>query len=574
MNDLHPFDIKAFINDNKGVVKRFLKKNTLDVVVPDFEDIPKEWLYNGNENMIRKGAKREYSYWQKLEYVKCLKSVVYFTEKYIRIMSVDDGIIPFKLYDYQRELLECYEKNRFTINMQARQSGKTQTTAAYILWFSSFHSSKTVGVLANKANQAREIMQRIQMSFEFLPKFLQCGVQSYNKSSIKFANQSEIFTAASSSSSIRGRSLSLCYIDEAAFLRDDMTFYESTYPVISSGKKSRVIITSTPNGTRGLFYKLWKEAESGKNSYKQFLVTWDMVPGRDQAWKEEQIGNTSPEQFRQEHECVAGDTTVILRDEYGVYNVAIEDLHDIIEQSPDDENLKDRAQGRTGVVYKIIREDMQEYIGTALNIKNRMSQHKGSDRFSEYGILDYEILYEGDYYECLVLEPYFINEYDTYTNGLNESIDGKGNHLSSKFTTLGLKYSEESKRKIAEAHKHRMNYASGWNHEEATKKMWSGKRKGVCHSQVLSENDVDTILKKYDEYQLNAEDCLEHGILKKTQAKAIEENGWDGSENLIGKGGNIIQKIHAFSHIMANEYGVTKVCIKLIIKKGRKCYKS
>lgn len=304
MNDLHPFDIKEFIGEHKSVVKRYLKKNTLGVAIPDFQEVPKEWLYRGNDNMIRKGAKREFSFWQKLEYIKCYKSVVYFTEKYVKIMSVDDGIIPFKLYPYQRELLEAYEANRFVINMQCRQSGKTQTTAAYILWFANFHSSKTIGVLANKAAQAREIMQRIQMSFEFLPKFLQAAVQTYNKSSIKFANESEIFTAASSSSSIRGRSLSMCYIDEAAFLRDDMTFYESTYPVISSGKKSRVIITSTPNGTRGLFYKLWKESEAELNSYKRFVVTWDMVPGRDEAWKQEQIGNTSPEQFRQEHDCV------------------------------------------------------------------------------------------------------------------------------------------------------------------------------------------------------------------------------------------------------------------------------
>lgn len=233
-----------------------------------------------------------------------------------------------------------------------------------------------------------------------------------------------------------------CYIDEAAFIPNDMQFYESTYPTISSGKESRIIMSTTPNGNRGMFYKLWKDSENQKNSYVNIKVPWHLVPGRDEAWKEETIQNTSKEQFRQEYECVTGESIISIKDDYGVYNMAIEDLHNILKELPEIENLKEVAEKREGVVYKITREDFKEYIGTSLNFKNRLFQHRISERFSEYGILDYEILYRGNYYNCLKLEPYFIEKFDTFHSGLNNSIDGKGNHLSPNFTTLGYKYTD------------------------------------------------------------------------------------------------------------------------------------
>jgi hypothetical protein len=182
-------------------------------------------------------------------------------------------------------------------------SHNTTTTASYIAWFTIFNEAKNTAILANKADQAQEILSRIQMSYESLPLFLQPGVRVYNKRKMELSNRSVAFSAASSSSSIRGKAISLLYIDEAAFIPNDMEFYESTYPTIASGHNSRVIITSTPNGTRGLFYKLWKESEAGVNEYARMMVTWDMVPGRDEEWKNQTIGNTSEEQFRQEH-CV------------------------------------------------------------------------------------------------------------------------------------------------------------------------------------------------------------------------------------------------------------------------------
>jgi hypothetical protein len=633
---IHPFNVREFVKENRTLVKKYIRKNTYRIQVDDIF-LGAAYYYQKNEQILNKKEKPEYSLMQKLEYIKCMKSCVYFTQKYIKIISIDDGVIPFHLYDYQEELLGKYQKNRFIITLQARQTGKmidldtpimtpngfvkngdlkvgdkiygrngkttnvtfiseqrndmnqyeltfdngqkikacgehlwafkssnknkseyvrnteymisefenvkkyktpgslwvditkplkfeakevpidpytlglwlgdgdkqggsitghiddfnfyktilpitkgkfsldkrtestgkfridglhknlrlenltnnkhipdnyiyndietrinlirglmdsdgycaenglcefyqksksiidqvrlvlstlgikttirkkyvkgyvdpyytlafcvpvdkfeifklprklerqanckshpknkriylssykklekeekvymqcltvddddhmfvcgetlipthnTQTTAAYILWFNTFNDSKDSAILANRLAQAQEIMERVQMSYENLPNFLKCGVSEYNKRSMKFANYSKIFCATSTSSSIRGKSISLLYIDECSFLRNDMAFYESTYPVITSGKNSQVIVSSTPNGARGLFYKLYTESVECINKYVNHKVTWDMVPGRDKEWKEEQIANTSEEQFDQEH---------------------------------------------------------------------------------------------------------------------------------------------------------------------------------------------------------------------------------------------------------------------------------
>ena len=297
------YELKEFYEQNKGLVKKFLRKNTYSLVVDDFEDVPEHWYYKNQEGILRHGVKNKpFTLMQKLEWIKCALDVNYMTKKYVKIISIDDGVIPFNLYKFQHELLELYQNNRFVISMQARQTGKTQTTASYIMWFAMFHEAKTCAILANKADQAQEILARIQLSYEALPMFLQCGVRTYNKRKMILSNSSTVFSAASSSGSIRGKSISLLYIDEAAFIPGDMEFYESTYPTIASGKNSQVIVTSTPNGTRGLFHKLWCESESGSNDYVRMEVTWDMVPGRDEEWKRQTIANTSKEQFRQEHE--------------------------------------------------------------------------------------------------------------------------------------------------------------------------------------------------------------------------------------------------------------------------------
>tara|TARA_B100000929_G_scaffold290599_1_gene284991 strand:- start:119552 stop:121396 length:1845 start_codon:yes stop_codon:yes gene_type:complete len=349
-----PFpNLKEFYDENKGLVKKFLRKDTMGITVDDwnFEEVPEHWWYQNKEGLLRHGIKKnekKFTVKQKLEWIKCALDVVYFTRKYVKIISIDDGIIPFDLWDFQEDLLDLYQNNRFIISMQSRQTGKTQTTASYLLWFSIFSEAKTSAILANKSSQAQEILERVQLSYESIPCFLQPGVKVYNKQSVVFSNNSKAFSAASSSSSIRGKSIALLYIDEAAFIPNDMAFYESTYPTIASGKNSKVIVTSTPNGTRGMFYKLWQESEAGKNSYAQKLVTWDMVPGRDQAWKEETINNTSPEQFRQEHEChFRGSTNSLISGNY---------LEQLITKEP----LEELNEGKLFIYHKPI--EGHEYV--------------------------------------------------------------------------------------------------------------------------------------------------------------------------------------------------------------------
>lgn len=266
--------------------------------------LPMRDTYNGNILIRKQFSKTDLTGEHMIEQIKCSRDPIYFIETYCRIVSLDDGIIPFKLFEYQKEMINLYVNNRFSLTLTARQMGKTAAMAAYILWFSIFHPTKTTAVLANKMDQAQEIMDRIRMSFEYLPFFLQHGVKVYNKRRVEFDNGSVIFSSATGASGIRGRSVDLCYIDEAAFVENDLTFYESTYPVITSGKDSRVIMTTTPRGARGMFYMLWKEAQSGKNFYKTCEVIWDRHPKRDEKWREVTIANIGYSRFQQEFQCV------------------------------------------------------------------------------------------------------------------------------------------------------------------------------------------------------------------------------------------------------------------------------
>jgi hypothetical protein len=269
------------------------------------EDImlPYKDTYNGNILIKKAFVKSELSMNHIIEAARCEKDPIYFIENYCRIVSLDDGIIPFKLFDYQKKMIKMYAENRFSLTLTARQMGKTAAMAAFILWFAIFHPTKTIAVLANKGEQAQEIMDRIRMAFEYLPFFLQHGVKVYNKRRIEFDNGSIIFSAATSASGIRGRSVDLCYIDEAAFIENDLTFYESTYPVITSGKESRVIMTTTPRGARGMFYMLWRDSLANRNYYTRLEVIWDAHPKRDERWKEETIANIGYSRFAQEFSC-------------------------------------------------------------------------------------------------------------------------------------------------------------------------------------------------------------------------------------------------------------------------------
>ena len=260
--------------------------------------------YLGNQNLKRKNVKISYTPDQVQEYIKCSKAPEYFIEKYVKIVHIDKGLVNFKLYSYQNEIVNSVTENRFVICKMPRQSGKTTTIAGMILWFVLFHENYNVAILAHKLSQAREILSRIQLAYEHLPKWMQQGIVEWNKGNIELENGSKVLASATSSSAIRGGSFNLIYLDEFAFVSNNLQemFFASVYPTISSGNTSKVLITSTPNGLN-MFYKIWIDSEEKRNSYKRIDVHWSDVPGRDEKWKQETIRNTSEEQFRQEFEC-------------------------------------------------------------------------------------------------------------------------------------------------------------------------------------------------------------------------------------------------------------------------------
>ena len=256
--------------------------------------------YLGNPNVKRDGVLQEWTQDSVLEYAQCMKDPIYFAEKYCKVISLDQGLVPFHLYPYQKQMFQQFQENRFNVVLACRQSGKSISACAYLLWFALFHSEKTVAVLANKGATAREMLSRVTLMLENIPYFLQPGTKALNKGSLEFSNNSRIIAAATSGSSIRGLSVNLLYLDEFAFVERASEFYTSTYPVVSAGVGTKIIVTSTANGIGNTFYKIWEGATQGTNEFKPFRVDWWDVPGRDEEWKEQTIANTSQLQFDQE----------------------------------------------------------------------------------------------------------------------------------------------------------------------------------------------------------------------------------------------------------------------------------
>ena len=257
--------------------------------------------YLGNTLVKRAGVETQYTEEQFQEYLKCSKDPIHFIQNYCSIISLDEGLVKFDLRGYQESLINHYDENRFNVVLASRQSGKSITSCAYLLWYLLFTPEVTVAVLANKGVIAREMISRIVTMLESVPFFLQPGVKILNKGSIEFGNDSKVVAAATSSSSIRGLSINLLYLDEFAFVENAEEFYTSTYPVVTSGKNSKVIITSTANGVGNMFYKIYESAIQKQSEYKHFLINWYDVPGRDEEWKKQTIANTSETQFEQEY---------------------------------------------------------------------------------------------------------------------------------------------------------------------------------------------------------------------------------------------------------------------------------
>jgi hypothetical protein len=272
-------------------------------------------IYNANSQLKAAGVSIPFTQEQVTEYLKCKDDPVYFIENYCKIISLDHGLVPFKLYDCQREKVKIIHDNRKVILMEGRQQGKTTTSAAYILWYTLFQDSKTVAILANKATAAREVLYRYQLMYENLPLWLQQGVTTWNKGDIELENNSKVFTAATSASGIRGKSVNMLYVDETAIIPNNVAedFFTSVYPTISAGTTTKILLSSTPLGYNH-FWKFWNDAENKRNDFVPLFIPYWKIPGRDEKWAEEQRRQLGELKFNQEVLCAfLGSSLTLVR---------------------------------------------------------------------------------------------------------------------------------------------------------------------------------------------------------------------------------------------------------------------
>ena len=263
-----------------------------------------EDIYLGNPLLKKANVAQEFTQEQILEFMACKQDPVYFAKQHVKIVSLDEGLVPFEPYDFQEKLIQNFHENRFNICKMPRQTGKSTTSVSYLLHYAVFNDNVNIGILANKAATARDLLGRLQTAYENLPKWMQQGIISWNKGSLELENGSKILAASTSASAVRGMSFNILFLDEFAFVPNHIadSFFASVYPTITSGKSTKVIMVSTPHGMNH-FYRYWHDAERGKNEYIPTDVHWSEVPGRDEVWKEQTIANTSEQQFKIEFEC-------------------------------------------------------------------------------------------------------------------------------------------------------------------------------------------------------------------------------------------------------------------------------
>jgi len=261
-------------------------------------------VYLGNPNLKKANTAIEFTQDQIYEFMRCKENPVYFANNYVKIISLDEGLTQFHPYHFQEKLINNFHNNRFNICKMPRQTGKSTTVVSYLLHYAVFNDSVNIGILANKAATARELLGRLQTAYENLPKWMQQGIIAWNKGSLELENGSKILAASTSASAVRGMSFNILFLDEFAFVPNHVadSFFASVYPTITSGKNTKVIIVSTPHGMNH-FYRMWHDAEKGKNEYIPTDVHWSEVPGRDEKWKKTTIKNTSEAQFKVEFEC-------------------------------------------------------------------------------------------------------------------------------------------------------------------------------------------------------------------------------------------------------------------------------
>ncbi len=270
--------------------------------------------YLGNKNLKASGSEVEFTKEQVKEYIKSSKDPLHFIRKYVKIVSLDEGLVPFKMYDFQEDIINKVHENRFVIAKLPRQTGKSTTMISYLLHYILFNQDVNVAILANKQATARELLHRLKLAYEYLPLWMQQGIVEWNKGSIILENGSKIIASSTSASAVRGGSFNMIFLDEFAFVPQGVAeeFFSSVYPTITSGKSTKVLIVSTPKGLN-MFYKFWNDAVNERNEYVPIEVHWSAVPGRDAKWKEQTIANTSEEQFRGEFECdFIGSTSTLI----------------------------------------------------------------------------------------------------------------------------------------------------------------------------------------------------------------------------------------------------------------------
>lgn len=296
--------------------------------------------YNGNRSLKQIGFVIQYSYEQVQELLRCKDDPIHFIKTYCKIVSLDsEQLIPFELFKYQENFIDIIQNNRKVISMQPRQMGKSQTVAAYILWYTLFNNNKTVAILAYKSDAAMEILSRYQLMYENLPLWMQQGIKTWNKGDVELENGSSVFTAATSSAGIRGKSVNLLYVDEVAIVPNNIAeqFFTSVYPVVSAGETTKIILTSTPLGYNH-FWKFWNDAESGANGFKHLKVEYWEHPKRDAKWASEQKALLGEIKFNQEVLCaflgssntlISADTIARLSPKNYVYT---KDNLDILEE--------------------------------------------------------------------------------------------------------------------------------------------------------------------------------------------------------------------------------------------------
>ena len=261
-------------------------------------------IYLGNPLLKKANTPIEFTEEQINEFIECKKNPVYFAKKYVQIVTLDHGLQLFSPYDFQEKLIKNFHNHRFNICKMPRQTGKSTTVVSYLLHYAIFNDNVNIAILANKASTARDLLSRLQIAYENLPKWLQQGILAWNKGSMELENGSKILAASTSASAVRGGSYNIIFLDEFAFIPNHIAdqFFASVYPTISSGQSTKVIIVSTPHGMNH-FYRMWHDAERGMNEYVPTDVHWSEVPGRDSKWKAQTISNTSEQQFKVEFEC-------------------------------------------------------------------------------------------------------------------------------------------------------------------------------------------------------------------------------------------------------------------------------